>query len=69
VQGEAAVKDFDELVQVQESGEAEELIGQALYLLQLCQQDINMGRTVTVWPRARRARQACKLLEDMFHPR
>ena len=48
--------------------EPEECIAQAMYLLQLCQQDINIGRKSTVWPRAKRAREACQALEDMFSP-
>lgn len=48
--------------------EPEDCIAQALYLLQLCQQDINMGRKTTVWPRAKRAREACQALEAMFSP-
>jgi hypothetical protein len=50
----------------QESGtEPEDLIGSALYLLQLCQQDLNMGRKTTIWARARRARECCEELERM----
>lgn len=48
--------------------EPEDHIAQALYLLQLCQQDLNMGRKSTIWPRARRAREACQALESMFSP-
>lgn len=48
--------------------EPEECIAQAMYLLQLCQQDINIGRKSTIWPRAKRAREACQTLEDMFSP-
>lgn len=49
--------------------EPEECIGQALYLLQLCQQDLNMSRKVTVWPRAKRARELCQVLESLFAPK
>jgi hypothetical protein len=48
--------------------EPEECIAQALYLLQLCQQDLNMGRKSTIWPRAKRAREACQTLEGIFSP-
>lgn len=44
--------------------EPEELIGQSLYLLQLCQQDLNIGRLTTVYARARKAKELCKELED-----
>jgi hypothetical protein len=45
--------------------EPEDIIANALYLLQLCQQDINMGRWVTVWPRAMKARLLCCNLQDI----
>jgi len=48
--------------------EPEDLLANALYLLQLCQQDMNMGRPATVWPRAKRARELCQRLEKMFGP-
>jgi hypothetical protein len=48
--------------------EPEDCIAQAIYLLQLCQQDLNMGRMGTIWPRAKRAREACQALESMFPP-
>ena len=45
----------------------EELIAEALYLLQLCQMDINFGRPQTVWARAHRAGICCEALaESMF---
>jgi hypothetical protein len=46
--------------------EPEDLIMEALYLLQLCQQDLNMGRKETILARARRARECCHELEDMM---
>ena len=49
-----------------EFSEPEECIAQALYLLQLCQQDLNMGRRGTIWARAYRARLACEALEHMY---
>ena len=48
--------------------EPEDCIAQALYMLQLCQQDLNIGRKTTIWPRAKRAREACQALEAMFSP-
>jgi hypothetical protein len=48
--------------------EPEDCIAQALYLLQLCQQDLNMGRKSTIWARAKRAREACQALEATFSP-
>lgn len=48
--------------------EPEELIGQALYLMQLIQQDLNMGRVTTVWARAKRAKEACAQLQQIFKP-
>lgn len=48
--------------------EPEARISQALYLLQLCQQDLNMGRKSIIWPRAKRAREACQALESLFSP-
>ena len=44
--------------------EPEDMIGKALYLLQLCQQDLNMGRKTTVLARARKAKQLCAELEE-----
>lgn len=49
--------------------EPEELIGQALYLLQLCQQDLNMSRKETIYPRAKRAKEACEQIELLFKPK
>ena len=48
--------------------EPEELLALSLYLLQLCQMDLNMGRTGTIWARAYRARLACEALEKMYAP-
>lgn len=48
--------------------EPEDCIANALYLLQLCQQDLNIGRKETVWPRARAAKDLCAKLEEMFQP-
>ena len=50
------------------TNEPEDCIGQAIYLLQLCQQDLNMGRPETVWPRAKRARKLCRELERIYAP-
>lgn len=51
-----------------ETSEPEDLIGNALYLLQLCQQDLNMGRRSIIWARAKQAKEACEALETMFSP-
>jgi len=48
--------------------EPEDLIANALYLLQLCQQDINIGRRGTVYARAKRAKHLCEHLELLFSP-
>jgi len=58
---------FNNNMTTEAAKEPEELIGEALYLLQLCQQDLNMGRTITVYARARKAREQCQDLEDMFN--
>jgi hypothetical protein len=46
--------------------EPEQMISESMYLLQLCQQDLNFGRKQTIWPRARKAAKLCKELEEMF---
>jgi hypothetical protein len=50
------------------NSEPEDCIAQATYLLQLCQQDLIFGRTSTIWPRAKRAMDACQTLVDIFSP-
>ena len=50
------------------TGEPEELISQALYLLQLCQQDLNIERTTLIAIRAKRAGEACQQLAAIFSP-
>lgn len=48
--------------------EPETCLAEALYLLQLIQQDLNLGRKITVWPRVKRARAACQAIEARFTP-
>lgn len=50
-----------------EQFEAEDLVAHALYLLQLIQQDLNMGRKTTVWSRAKRVAELCAQLEKLEH--
>ncbi len=46
--------------------EPEQCLAEALYLLQLVQQDLNISRTATVWPRLYRAAEVCRQLEVSF---
>jgi hypothetical protein len=46
--------------------EPEELVGQALYLLQLIQQDLNFGRHTTCLARVSKAKELITSLESQF---
>jgi len=47
------------------TGEPEDHVMQALYLLQLIQQDLNTPRLSTIWPRAKRALEHLAALEQL----
>jgi len=49
--------------------EPEELLAESLYLLQLCQQDLNFGRPQTVGARAKRAAECCGVLRKLYEPK
>ena len=55
--------------QPEEILEPEDCIAKAIYLLQLCQMDLNFNRTETIWARAKAARKLCAQLEDGYDPR
>jgi hypothetical protein len=44
--------------------EPEDCIAKAIYLLQLCQMDLNMGRKELIYVRARNAVQYCLRLQE-----
>lgn len=47
--------------------EPEDCIAKALYLLQLCQQDLNGGNKQLIWARARQAETYCEMLKFHAH--